>query len=63
VAADPADQSEGTVFLRGAAFAVDGTTSIRRSGTGTLADAESVGRRLAAELLDAGADSLLESAR
>ena len=60
---DPADQSEGTVFLRGAAFAVDGTTSIRRSGTGTLADAESVGRRLAAELLDAGADSLLESAR
>jgi hydroxymethylbilane synthase len=62
-APDPADQSEGTVFLRGAAFAVDGTTSIRRSGTGTLADAESVGRRLAAELLDAGADSLLESAR
>jgi hydroxymethylbilane synthase len=60
---DPSDPGTGSVFLRGAAFAVDGTTSIRRSGTGTLADAESVGRRLAAELLDAGADSLLESAR
>jgi hydroxymethylbilane synthase len=62
-ATGPAHQSEGTVFLRGAALAVDGSTSIRRAGTGTLADAESVGRRLAAELLDAGADSLLESAR
>ncbi|HEY3505099.1 MAG TPA: hydroxymethylbilane synthase [Actinocatenispora sp.] len=55
--------ADGAVFLRGAVATVDGSTSIRRSGTGTLADAESVGRRLAAELLDAGADSLLESAR
>lgn len=54
---------EGDILvLRGVAAAVDGR-SIRRSGTGTPADAESVGRRLAAELLDAGADSLLESAR
>ncbi len=55
--------ADGTVFLRGAVAALDGSSSIRRSGTGTLADAESVGRRLAAELLDAGAHFLLESAR
>lgn len=54
---------DDTIFLRGVVATVDGDTSIRRSGTGTPADAESVGRRLAAELLDAGADSLLESAR
>ena len=54
---------DGVLSLRGAVATVDGSTSIRRTGTGTPADAESVGRRLAAELLDAGADSLLESAR
>lgn len=54
---------DGTLYLRGAVAAVDGSASIRRSGTGTPADAESVGRRLAAELLDAGAESLMESAR
>ena len=52
-----------SLVLRGVVAAIDGSVSIRRSGTGTPADAESVGRRLAAELLDAGADSLLESAR
>lgn len=52
-----------SLVLRGVVAAIDGSASIRRSGTGTPADAESVGRRLAAELLDAGADSLLESAR
>ncbi|BCJ27691.1 hydroxymethylbilane synthase [Actinocatenispora sera] len=53
----------GVLSLRGVVVTLDGSTSIRRLGTGTPADAESVGRRLAAELLDAGADSLLESAR
>lgn len=53
----------GNLVLRGAVVAVDGSTSIRLDDTGTPADAESVGRRLAAALLDAGADSLLESAR
>jgi hydroxymethylbilane synthase len=52
-----------SLVLRGVVAAIDGSASIRRSGTGTPADAESIGRRLAAELLDAGADSLLESAR
>ncbi|BCJ38189.1 porphobilinogen deaminase [Actinocatenispora thailandica] len=55
--------TDGVLSLRGAVVALDGSASIRRLGTGTPADAESVGRRLAAELLDAGADSLLESAR
>jgi hydroxymethylbilane synthase len=55
--------TDGVLSLRGVVVTLDGSTSIRRLGTGTPADAESVGRRLAAELLDAGADSLLESAR
>jgi hydroxymethylbilane synthase len=55
--------TDGVLSLRGVVVTLDGSTSIRRLGTGTPADAESVGRRLAAELLDAGAESLLESAR
>ncbi len=52
-----------SLHLRGAVIAVDGGTVVRMSDTGTLSDADSVGRRLAAALLDAGADSLLGSTR
>lgn len=51
------------IYLRGAVTATDGSASVRLSGTGTPSDAEAIGRRLAAALLDAGADSLLESTR
>ncbi|HET6215113.1 MAG TPA: hydroxymethylbilane synthase [Micromonosporaceae bacterium] len=51
--ADVTDDDE--IYLRGAVFSPDGTQAIRLSRTGTLAGAESVGRLLAADLLDAGA--------
>lgn len=53
------DQGELEIYLRGAVFSPDGTQAVRLSRTGTLADAAEVGRLLAADLLDAGADSLL----
>lgn len=49
------------VYLRGAVIAADGSYAVRLSDTGTPSDAEAIGRRLAATLLDAGADSLLGS--
>lgn len=61
VAEGPDDDTE--VYLRGAVIAGDGSVAVRLSGTGTPSDAESIGRRLAADLLDAGADSLLGSAK
>ncbi|MGH3729069.1 MAG: hydroxymethylbilane synthase [Micromonosporaceae bacterium] len=56
-----ADEAE--VYLRGAVIAVDGSDAVRLSGTGTPSDAEAIGRRLAATLLDEGADSLLGSTK
>lgn len=49
------------IYLRGAVFSLDGESAFRLSGTGTLTDAPEVGRLLAAELLDVGADSVLET--
>ncbi len=49
------------IYLRGAVFSPDGTFSVRLSRTGTLADADRVGRLLAADLLAEGADSVLGS--
>ena len=60
------------IYLRGAALSHDGSFAVRLSGTGTLtapataaarAAAAEVGRRLAADLLANGADSVLGSAR
>ena len=54
--------SDGTwpeIYLRGAAFSPDGSVSIRLSRTGTLADAAKVGRALARDLRDEGADTAL----
>ncbi|THV41239.1 hydroxymethylbilane synthase [Glycomyces buryatensis] len=71
-----ADVSEGSapgeidLYLRGAAFAVDGTVTERLSTTATLRDAEAgdlaaqaaeVGKALAEDLLAGGAEQLLKS--
>jgi hydroxymethylbilane synthase len=53
------DDGADEIYLRGAVLSADGTFSVRLSATGTLADAEQVGRRLAAELLDEGAEHVL----
>jgi hydroxymethylbilane synthase len=53
------DGSEPEIYLRGAAFSPDGSVSIRLSRTGTLADAAKVGRALARDLRDEGADTAL----
>ncbi|HEY8533961.1 MAG TPA: hydroxymethylbilane synthase [Micromonospora sp.] len=47
------------LHLRAAVLSPDGTRAIRMSRTGTPADAEEIGKALAAELLDAGADTIL----
>lgn len=47
------------IYLRGAAFSPDGSVSIRLSRTGTLADAAEVGRALARDLREEGADTAL----
>ena len=47
------------IYLRGAVISVDGSYAIRLSRTGTLADAEQIGRLLASDLLEEGADHVL----
>ncbi len=47
------------IYLRGVVVSVDGSTDLRLSATGPFDDAEAVGRRLAADLLDAGAADLM----
>lgn len=49
------------IFLRGSVTALDGSDAARLSASGPLHDAEVVGRRLAADLLDTGAAHLLGS--
>jgi hydroxymethylbilane synthase len=52
---------EEMIHLRGAVFSPDGVRAIRLSRTGTPASAAEIGKALAAELLDAGADTLMGS--
>jgi hydroxymethylbilane synthase len=49
------------IYLRGAVISPDGTRAVRASRTGTPADAAEIGKALAADLLDAGADTLMGS--
>jgi hydroxymethylbilane synthase len=49
------------IHLRGAVISPDGARAIRLSRTGTPADAAEIGKALAADLLDAGADTLMGS--
>ena len=60
---EPAGPGEGSfeVFLRGSVTAVDGSAAVRLSATGPTTDADGVGRRLAAELLAEGADTMMGS--
>jgi hydroxymethylbilane synthase len=60
--ADVAEGDDGPeVFLRGSVTALDGSDAVRLSATGPTTDAEGVGRRLAAELLADGADTMMGS--
>jgi hydroxymethylbilane synthase len=47
------------IYLRGAVISPDGARDLRLSRTGTPADAAEIGKALAAELLELGADSIL----
>jgi hydroxymethylbilane synthase len=61
--ADVADGDDGTeLYLRAVVVSVDGTSAVRLSATGTGDDPAGLGRRLAADLLDAGAADVMESA-
>ncbi len=57
VAAGDDDRDE--LFLRGAVTAADGSAAVRLSATGPVTEAEVIGRRLAADLLAAGASELM----
>ncbi|HEX2902980.1 MAG TPA: hydroxymethylbilane synthase [Jatrophihabitans sp.] len=61
-----AEVSEGEdgrleVFLRGSVTAIDGTDAVRLSATGDVNTAEQVGRRLAGELIELGANMMMGS--
>jgi hydroxymethylbilane synthase len=64
---DPDDPPEaavagvGEIYLRGVAAALDGSMTLRLSATGSPLDPEALGRRLAADLLDAGAADLVRT--
>lgn len=47
------------LWIRAVALTHDGTVAVRRSATGSPDDAVGVGQRLAAEMLDEGADTLI----
>jgi hydroxymethylbilane synthase len=47
------------IYLRGVVVSVDGSADLRLSATGPFDEAEAVGRRLAADLLEAGAADLM----
>jgi hydroxymethylbilane synthase len=51
----------GEIYLRGVAVALDGSITVRLSATGSPRDPEALGRRLAADLLDAGAADLVRT--
>jgi hydroxymethylbilane synthase len=51
------------LFLRASVTALDGSDGVRGSLSGPLPDAAALGRRLAADLLERGADSLMAAAR
>ena len=54
---------EPEIYVRGSVTALDGSDAVRLSATGPLLDAEGIGRRLAADLIDAGAETIMESSK
>jgi hydroxymethylbilane synthase len=57
------DDGEEEIYLRAVVADIDGSRAIRLSITGALGEAEDVGNRLAAALLDAGAADLIGESR
>jgi len=49
------------IFLRGSVTAVDGSNAVRLSATGERKSAEEIGRRLAGELIELGANTMMGS--
>jgi hydroxymethylbilane synthase len=58
-----ADLADDEIYLRAVACAPDGSDVLRRSLTGPYTEPEELGRRLAAILLEDGADELMGEAR
>jgi hydroxymethylbilane synthase len=58
-----AEDGAAEVWLRASVTAIDGSDSVRDSISGPAAEAESLGRQLAAELLDRGAAALMAGPR
>ena len=58
-----AEDGSAELWLRASVTAIDGSGSVRDSISGPAPEAESLGRRLAAELLDRGAASLMAVSR
>jgi hydroxymethylbilane synthase len=57
-----AEIAEGAeIYLRGSVTAPDGSRAVRLSATGPVTDADGIGRRLAAELIAEGADTMMGS--
>lgn len=55
-----AEVAEGSeIYLRGSVTAPDGSRAVRLSATGPATDAEGIGRRLAAELIAEGANTMM----
>lgn len=50
----------GEVWLRGLVAETDGSVMVRKEGRASMAEAESMGRRIGQELLDAGAREILQ---
>ena len=55
------DDDGPEIYLRGSVTAADGSDAVRLSVTGPTTDADGVGRRLAADLLAEGADTMMGS--
>jgi hydroxymethylbilane synthase len=53
------EDESGEIYLRAVVAGIDGARAIRLSITGSLTEAEGIGRRLAEDLLDAGAADLI----
>jgi hydroxymethylbilane synthase len=58
-----AEDGAAEVWLRASVTAIDGSDAVRDSISGPATEAESLGRRLAAELLDRGAAALMAVGR
>jgi hydroxymethylbilane synthase len=58
-----AEDGSAEVWLRASVTAIDGSDAVRDSLSGPATEAESLGRQLAAELLDRGAAALMSGSR